>query len=147
MVMQERIKPFNVESDVFVQDPFELSRNVGQSISKTNLFYLNQCLAAANEACNDAKLKSTPPKFYDYLLFGLAEQLVEEHRLEHVHPAKQRQQMPKKEVKTADAVVVEAKVDVASTTVAAKADESSSSSDDKKPTVADNSSMSLVHVT
>ncbi|XP_034108095.1 uncharacterized protein LOC117570504 [Drosophila albomicans] len=142
--MQERIKPFNVECDVFVQDPFELSRNVGQSISKTQLFYLNQCLAAANEACNDAKLKSTPPKFYDYLLFGLAEQLVKEHRL---NTAKQCKQRPKKEVKTADAVAVEAKVDVASTTVlAAKTDESSSSSDDRKPTVADNSCMPLMHV-
>ncbi|XP_062129698.1 uncharacterized protein LOC133841320 [Drosophila sulfurigaster albostrigata] len=144
--MQERIEPFNIERCVCVQDPFELSRNVGQSISQTNLYYLNQCLAAANEACNDAKLKSTPPKFYDYLLFGLAEHLVEEHRLEHVHPAKQRKKMPKKE----DAVAVEAKADVASTTVAAKADEPSvihpSSKDDRKPTVTDNSCMPLMHV-
>ncbi|XP_062140475.1 terminal uridylyltransferase Tailor-like [Drosophila sulfurigaster albostrigata] len=101
---QERIKPFNVECDVFVQDPFDLSRNLGQYISKTQLSYLNQCLAAANEACNDAKLKSTPPKFYDYLLFGLAEHLVEEHRLGYVLPAKQRQQLTKKAVKTADAL-------------------------------------------
>ncbi|KAH8395001.1 hypothetical protein KR215_004027 [Drosophila sulfurigaster] len=152
--VQERIEPFNIERCVCVQDPFELSRNVGQSISQTNLYYLNQCLAAANEACNDAKLKSTPPKFYDYLLFGLAEHLVEEHRLEHVHPAKQRKQMPKKEVKTsdavADAVEVEAKADVASTTVDAKADEPSvihpSSKDDRKPTLTDNSCMPLMHV-
>ncbi|XP_034109570.1 uncharacterized protein LOC117571508 [Drosophila albomicans] len=147
--MQERIEPFNIERCVCVQDPFELTRNVGQSISQTNLYYLNQCLAAANEACNDTKLKSTPPKFYDYLLFGLAEHLVEEHRLEHVLPAKQRKQMPKKEVKTvdavADAVAVEAKADVASTTVAAKADEPSSK-DDRKPTVTDNSCMPLMHV-
>ncbi|KAH8365918.1 hypothetical protein KR093_007300 [Drosophila rubida] len=157
---QEQIEPFQIERCVCVQDPFELLHNVGQSISQTNLYYLNQCLAAAAKACNDAKLKSTPSMFYDYLLFGIAEHLLQEQRLEYVQPAKQRKQIPsttRAAPADADAVAVAVPVPVeppvATTTeatvsnqVIAKLEEPTAlSADDKRPTTMDNSIMPLMH--
>lgn len=85
-------EPFQCQRCVCVQDPFELQHNVGQSVSQTNLCYLRECFIFAAKACNDKKLMSTPGRFYDYLLFGLAEKLLHEKRLDQLHPAKQRKQ-------------------------------------------------------
>lgn len=85
-------EPFQYQRCVCVQDPFELQHNVGQSVSQTNLCYLRECFIFAAKACNDKKLMSTPGKFYDYLLFGLAEKLLQEKRLDQLHPPKQRKQ-------------------------------------------------------
>lgn len=91
-------EPFQYLRCVCVQDPFELQHNVGQSVSQTNLCYLRECFIFAAKACTDKKLMSTPGKFYDYLLFGLAEKLLQEKRLDQMHPAKQRKQaMPRQE--------------------------------------------------
>lgn len=107
-------EPFQSQRCVCVQDPFELQHNVGQSISQTNLCYLNQCLVYAAQACKDVKLKSSPAKFYDYLLFGLAENLMQEQRLEHLQPAKLRKQGQQIITRPADAIA--AKPLVATTT-------------------------------
>ncbi|KAH8397398.1 hypothetical protein KR222_002501 [Zaprionus bogoriensis] len=88
----ERPEHFQYQRCVCVQDPFELQHNVGQSVSQTNLCYLRECFVLAAQACSDKKLLSTPGKFYDYLLFGLAEKLLQEQRLEQLRPAKQRRQ-------------------------------------------------------
>ncbi|KAH8303006.1 hypothetical protein KR044_013181, partial [Drosophila immigrans] len=136
---QEPTEPFQIERCVCVQDPFELSHNVGQSISQTNLYYLNQCLAAATKACNDAKLKSTPAKFYDYLLFGVAEHLLQEQRLEYVQPAKLRKQMEEQSVAKKPAVAATAVPKIET----AKDDEATT--DERKPTPMDNI-MPLMHV-
>lgn len=88
----EQPEQFQYQRCVCVQDPFELQHNVGQSVSQTNLCYLRECFILADKACNDKKLISMPGKFYDYLLFGLAEKLLQEQRLDQLHPAKQRKQ-------------------------------------------------------
>lgn len=93
----EQPEPFQNQRCVCVQDPFEMQHNVGQSISITNLCYLRECLALAHRACNDKKMVSTPAKLYEYLLFGLAEQLLQGQRIEQGHPAKVRKQVPCKE--------------------------------------------------
>lgn len=105
---------FQSQRCVCVQDPFELQHNVGQTISQMNLCYLKQCLLLAAQACKDEKLKSVPAKFYDYLLFGLAESLMQEQRLEHLQPAKVRKQGQKALEKHADSAAT--KPSVAATT-------------------------------
>ncbi|XP_017957940.1 uncharacterized protein LOC108652301 isoform X2 [Drosophila navojoa] len=113
----EQPEPFQSHRCVCVQDPFEMQHNVGQSISSTNLFYLRECLALAHQACSDKKLVAAPAKLYDYLLFGLAEQLLQGQRIDHGHPAKVRRQVSNREqqpaadkpkVETAAQIVVEA---------------------------------------
>ncbi|EDW68942.1 uncharacterized protein mkg-p [Drosophila virilis] len=96
----EQPEPFQYQRCVCVQDPFELQHNVGQSISITNLCYLRECLALATKACSDKRLVSTPAKLYDYLLFGLAEKLLQGQRLDQEQPAKVRKQMLNKPEQT-----------------------------------------------
>ncbi|XP_030372261.1 uncharacterized protein LOC115622457 isoform X2 [Scaptodrosophila lebanonensis] len=76
---------------VCVQDPFELNHNVAKTISSNNLIYLRQCLALASQAVNDRKLQTAPPKLFDYLLFGLTEEIIREIN-SSARPAKLRKQ-------------------------------------------------------
>ncbi|XP_017864348.1 PREDICTED: uncharacterized protein LOC108614648 isoform X1 [Drosophila arizonae] len=93
----EQPEPFQSQRCVCVQDPFEMQHNVGQSISITNLCYLRECLVLAHQACCDKKLVAAPAKLYDYLIFGLAEQLLQSQRIEQGHPAKVRRQVSTRE--------------------------------------------------
>ncbi|KAL7733109.1 hypothetical protein ACLKA6_004635 [Drosophila palustris] len=134
----EQPEQFQSQRCVCVQDPFELQHNVGQSISQTNLCYLHQCLVLAAQACKDTKLKSTPAKFYDYLLFGLAENLMQEQRLEHLQPAKLRKQVQQIMATPADAATAKPSVaeptdppDAATVQSAATASVSVKPTDDK----------------
>ncbi|EDV96703.1 speckle targeted PIP5K1A-regulated poly(A) polymerase [Drosophila grimshawi] len=113
-VTGEQPEPFQSERCICVQDPFELEHNVGQSISPTNLAYLRQCLKFGYKACTDAKLLSSPAQLYDYLLFGLADELLQAQREKAVHPAKMSRQM-REEMPTA-AKTTRTKPAVATTT-------------------------------
>ncbi|KAL7743900.1 hypothetical protein ACLKA6_003127 [Drosophila palustris] len=59
-----------------VQDPFDLTRNVAQSVNETSLIYFQHCLKLSAEACENSKWKSSQ-KLYEYLMFGIAEQLIQ----------------------------------------------------------------------
>ncbi|KAH8305577.1 hypothetical protein KR059_001865, partial [Drosophila kikkawai] len=62
--------------NICVQDPFELNLNLAKSVSQRNLDYFRQCLMLSAQAYSEKDLKWQPKKLYDYLLYGIAEKLI-----------------------------------------------------------------------
>ncbi|ALC43445.1 mkg-p, partial [Drosophila busckii] len=73
--------PIKYKRDICVQDPFELQYNVAQSIAPTNLTYFKYCVDLATSACkNECGELGENVDLYEYLLFGLPEQILQDKR-------------------------------------------------------------------
>ncbi|KAH8273406.1 hypothetical protein KR026_003785 [Drosophila bipectinata] len=83
-------EPFQLDCCMCVQGPFELQHNVAEGVSPSNLACLRQCLRLAAQACSDQDFLQNPAKHYDFLLFGLADEIVTEPKTVQSTPAKQQ---------------------------------------------------------